>query len=165
MAQQSIVRALEAISQNERASITTAPMAPFYFISAAGCILIGIIIFASCLDRIADFLAPGDRRNIPLLLVALAAAVLGIDMPCLLWTTVPDIDKTLVGLVAIILLVRLMLLEFPVAFAMTYVGYADLTYMMGTDVMVNIVHMNTYDSVAHYFLFFILTGFPDCKYK
>ncbi len=162
MVQQSIVRAIDAIAQNEQASITTIPMAPFYFVSAAGCILIGVIIFARFFEHIADFLAPADQRNVPLLVLALAVAVAGIALPYLLYLSYPEIDKTLVGLVAILLLIGLMLLGFPVAFAMAFVGYAGLIYMMGPDVMLNIIRMNTYDSVAHYFLcvipFFILMG-------
>ena len=137
-------------------------MAPFYFIAAAGCMLTGIAFASALLDYTAKLL----RLEVPLrrgrILLAIVISAAGIILPYLLHLYFPEIDKIAVGIISLLFLITIMMLGFPVAFAMGFVGCAGLMYLVGQDLTLNLVRTNTYDSVAHYFLcvipFFILMG-------
>lgn len=167
MSWQSVVRAIESYQQNGLADVTSIPYYPFNFIAALGCFLIAVVLLTNLFNFLSGILNLYSKHAVWVILASGSIAALTTAFPFLLRYFSVELGNIAIGFIIITLLLIIMFLGFPVAFAMAFTGFLGLWYLIGLEVSLNIIRLNTYDAVAHYFFcvvpFFILMGFLCLK--
>jgi tripartite ATP-independent transporter DctM subunit len=167
MGWQSVVRAVESYQQNSLADVTSIPYYPFNFIAGLGCFLIAMVLLSNLFKYFSNILKLSAKQAAWVIPAVMIVAGLTIAFPFVLRFFSIELGNITIGLIIIVLLLVIMFLGFPVAFAMAFTGFLGLCYLIGADVSFNIIRLNTYDAVAHYFFcvvpFFILMGFLCLK--
>jgi tripartite ATP-independent transporter DctM subunit len=162
MSWQAVVRALESFESGNRADITLIPYAPFYLIGACAYGLVALVIFANLLREVAKILRFHRSPGGSLVLVVIVSVVLML-LPTLLRFVSVELNRGATGGLFIGILLAVMLLGFPIAFSMAFIGFLGLSYLLGADVSLSVLRINLYDSFAHYYVcvipFFGLMGF------
>ncbi|WP_136443840.1 TRAP transporter large permease subunit [Pacificoceanicola onchidii] len=158
-------RALEAFENDEFSDIIAMPYWVLYAVSAIGTLLLALAILTSLLTHLSGLFQHhrGGAKFALVLAGIVAFGLAGIYSADILKLLFGDLSSTTVGLLYTLFLMAILLLGFPVGFAMAFAGLTGLMFLIGQDVAFNVSKINTYDSVAHYFFtvipFFLLMGF------
>lgn len=161
----SAFRAIEAFENREFSDIVQMPYWILYSVAATGTVLLALAILVSLLAHLS-VLKQRHRTGwvfVSVLVSIAVVGVVGIYSADILNVLFGDLSSTTIGIVYTLFLLIIMLLGFPVGFAMAFAGLTGLMSLVGQDVAFNVSKINTYDSVAHYFFtvipFFLLMGF------
>lgn len=158
-------RAVEAFNKDEFSDIIQMPYWVLYAVCAIGTLLLALAILTSLLTHLSGLIQHQKKGpRFALVLVGIAmAGIAGIYSAEILKALFGDLSSTSVGILYTLFLMVILLLGFPVGFAMAFVGLTGLMFLIGQEVAFNVSKINTYDSVAHYFFtvipFFLLMGF------
>ena len=161
----STTRALEAFENEEFSDIIQMPYWVLYFFAAIGTLLLAVAILTLLLTHLSG-LYQHHRNSAKFALILATIAVIGVAgiySAELLKLLFGGLSSTTVGILYTLFLMIILMLGFPVGFAMAFAGLTGLMFLIGQDVAFNVSKINTYDSVAHYFFtvipFFLLMGF------
>ncbi|MEP0565637.1 MAG: TRAP transporter large permease, partial [Paracoccaceae bacterium] len=130
-----------------------------------GTLLLALAILTSLLAHLSGLIQhhQGGKKFVIVVLGIVIAGIAGIYSADLLKMLFGELSSTTVGILYTVFLMTILLLGFPVGFAMAFAGLTGLMFLIGHDVAFNVSKINTYDSVAHYFFtvipFFLLMGF------
>ena len=161
----STTRALEAFENEEFSDIIQMPYWVLYSFAAIGTLLLTVAILALLLTHLSGlYQYHRNRTKLALIIAAIAViGIAGIYSAELLKLLFGDLSSTTVGILYTLFLMIILMLGFPVGFAMAFAGLTGLMFLIGQDVAFNVSKINTYDAVAHYFFtvipFFLLMGF------
>ncbi|MCY3727275.1 MAG: TRAP transporter large permease subunit [Paracoccaceae bacterium] len=161
----STTRALEAFENEEFSDIIQMPYWVLYSFAAIGTLLLTVAILALLLTHLSGlYQYHRNRTKLALIIAAIAViGIAGIYSAELLKLLFGDLSSTTVGILYTLFLMIILMLGFPVGFAMAFTGLTGLMFLIGQDVAFNVSKINTYDAVAHYFFtvipFFLLMGF------
>ena len=167
MSWQSTLRAMDALASNKAADITRIPYYPLYLIVAVGTLMIALVLFSHLLTHLSG-LYRSFKSKTPLVFAAILIIAFGIMLSAQVLNLFSiELGKTTAGIIYMAVLLTVLVLGFPVAFSMAFTGLIGLLYLTDGEVVINIVRMNTFDSVAHYYFcvipFFLLMGFLVLK--
>ena len=161
----SAARALEAFRREEISDIIRMPFWVLYAAAALGTFLLALTLVALLFSHLSGLYQQHKERGgfTPILVGILILSILGICSGLILKAVAPELSSPTVGILFTVFLMIVLLLGFPVGFAMAFVGLTGLFYLIGTNVAFNVAKINTYDAVAVYFFvvipFFLLMGF------
>ncbi|MCY4307777.1 MAG: TRAP transporter large permease subunit [Rhodobacteraceae bacterium] len=161
----STTRALEAFENEEFSDIIQMPYWVLYFFTSIGTLLLTVAILVSLLKHLSGlYQYHQNSTKFPMILAAIAVvSIAGIYSAELLKLLFGDLSSTTVGILYTLFLMIILMLGFPVGFAMAFAGLTGLMFLIGPEVAFNVSKINTYDAVAHYFFtvipFFLLMGF------
>ena len=161
----SISRAIEAFEDEAFSDIVHMPYWVLYSVVAIGTFLLTLALLISLLTHLSGLLQHfQSRTKFAVVFVAIAiTGFTGIYSAEILKVLFGDLSSTTVGILYTLFLMAILLLGFPVGFAMAFVGLTGLMFLIGQEIAFNVSKINTYDSVAHYFFtvipFFLLMGF------
>ena len=162
IAWQYVLKTTNSINLGEYSDVLNWPLWPFYAITALGCALICLVLVASFLSNLGRLLKTYPKAW-PLIFLILIVASGSIAAPWLLKVWGIQFSPFVAGIFMITVMLVLLFLGLPVAFAMALVGILGIWYLSGFDVSASVIQMSVYDSVASYFFcvvpFFILMGF------
>lgn len=158
-------RSVEAFQREQISDILQVPFWVLYAVVAIGTLLLALTLLSLLFTHVSGLIR--HHKGTPKLWTALAGvlvvAVLGMFSGLILKGIAPDLSAPTVGLLYTAFLMVILLLGFPVGFAMAFVGLTGLFYLIGSNVAFNVAKINTYDAVAVYFFtvipFFLLMGF------
>lgn len=157
-----ICRAFESYQAGEAATVTLIPLYPVLAVAAAGSALMTLALLADLIRALADVMMSFSRPVLWIGPALLCAAGIFALTPLLRHTGI-EMGSIAVSVLFIGVLLFILIIGFPVAFAMCFIGFIGIWYLTDLDLAFEILKMNAYDSVAHYYYcvvpFFILMGF------
>ncbi|MBC6407815.1 MAG: TRAP transporter large permease subunit [Rhodobacteraceae bacterium] len=158
-------RGIGAFENEEFSDIIQMPYWILYSVASVGTFLLALAILASLLTHLSGLLQhhKGGSKFAVVVAGIAVAGIAGIYSAEILKLIFGDLSSTTVGILYTLFLMVVLLLGFPVGFAMAFAGLTGLMLIIGQEVAFNVSKINTYDSVAHYFFtvipFFLLMGF------
>ncbi len=158
---QTSLRAVIAFQENEIGITTGVPLWPILGVVALGSLALAAVLLANYLRNQAVLI---ELMDSPLLSVAiiLLSTVLVLSVPIILELSGVSLSQLTTGVIFIVGLLIIMLLGFPIAFAMGLIGYLGMWFINSADTANAVIKMAAYDSVADYFLcvipLFVLMG-------
>ncbi|GAH71571.1 unnamed protein product, partial [marine sediment metagenome] len=136
------------------------PKAPFVFIAALGCFIFWFVLIAEIFRSIDGAIDKGGKKAFWILpglaaIGGIALVALNVELP---------VSNLVMGLVGIGLLILLLFLRMPVAFAMGFVGLIGAWYFMGLNAGLGTLEVIPYYTASFYFLvivplFFLMSAF------
>ncbi len=158
-------RGLEAFTREEVADITRIPIWILHAVVSLGTLLLGLALLANLFTSLSGLYQ--NRKSMvgfgAVLVGMLVASSAGIGSASILQAISSDLSSATVGVIYTVFLLAILLLGFPVGFAMALTGLSGLIYLIGHEVALNVTKINTYDAVGQYFFvvipFFLLMGF------
>lgn len=158
-------RAIEAFVREEVADITRLPFWFFYAVVSLGTLLLAFALLTALFTHLSGLYQHHRIRAKFWALVGAIALIslAGIFSVDILKALFGDLGTATVGIIYTMLMMVILLLGFPVAFSMAFIGLTGLMFLIGKEVAFNVAKINTYDAVAQYFFvvipFFLLMGF------
>ena len=161
----SAARGIEAFESGQISDILTMPFWLLYSAASLGTLLLALALAALLFSHLSGLNRHyKDRVKFwTTLALIVAVSLAGIFSAEILKLVLPKLSAPTIGIIYTTLLMVILLLGFPVGFAMAFAGLTGLFYLVDYRVAFNVAKVNTYDAVAVYFFvvipFFLLMGF------
>ena len=161
----SAARALEAFEREQISDILTMPFWLLYSAASLGTLLLALALAALLFSHLSGLSRHYEDRvkfwtTLALIIVVSLAGIFSAEI---LKLVLPKLSAPTIGIIYTTFLMAILLLGFPVGFAMAFAGLTGLFYLVDYRVAFNVAKVNTYDAVAVYFFvvipFFLLMGF------
>ncbi len=155
-------RTIEYYQSKMSSIVTMFPLWPVMGAAALGCALLTLVMVSNFIMRLFEVMNSSTKPLIRIGLAVVISLSIFVMTPVLRYSGV-EMGSITVSVLFIGLLLILLFIGFPVAFSMSLIGLIGVWYLTDLDLALEILKMNAYDSVAHYYLcvvpFFILMGF------
>jgi len=161
IAWQSVVRAIFSLSINEHGGVTGWPYWPFMLVMGFGCSLLFLVLLGNLLSSLADVKRISRWPGLWLSVIGIVAVALTLSPAWVkeLAIRIPDFNAGLIGIGVMLIL---MALKMPIAFAMAFVGFIGMWYVQGIDAILPIMAVGPWIVVTQFVFcvlpFFVLMG-------
>jgi tripartite ATP-independent transporter DctM subunit len=163
---QYVVRAIEAFHKDEVSLNLSYPLYPFFLLTSFGCAMAAAVLIKKSLENIDDLLKSFGRARLGAFMVFFTTTVI-LFAPRIMKMLQFTLNPTSAGIVFLLFMLVLMLMGFPVAFAMGLTGFVGTWYLTDSELALSVLRMSAYEAVSNYFFcvlpFFILMGFLCMK--
>lgn len=162
VAMQHVVKIQNALASHETGIVLPWPLWPFYALIVFGSVMTALAIVAKMLTLQAELWRVSSNPGVGLLLLIVVAGSI-IFLPAILNTLGIEMTMLKAGILGALLLMAIMFMGTPIAFAMGFIGLIGSCYLRDYSASIQIIQMTTFPTVGDYVFtvipFFVGMGF------